>query len=48
MEVIEGLGDAADAEFGSGFFKTPPEITMDFTVLAGGRRGPEEVSPTCP
>lgn len=29
VEVIKGLGDAAHTEFGSGFFKTPPEITMD-------------------
>lgn len=32
MEVIKSLGDAADTEFGCGFFKTSPEIKTNVSV----------------
>lgn len=32
MEVLKSLGDAADTEFGCGFFKTSPEIKTDLSV----------------
>lgn len=34
VEVIERLDDAADAELGGGFFKTPPEIERDLAVAS--------------
>lgn len=48
MEVLKSLGDAADAEFGCGFFKTSPEIKTD-SVFDPVRplMLREEVSPTC-
>lgn len=32
VQVIERLGDAAHAELGSGFFKTPPDIERGLAV----------------